>query len=367
MTDTAPMSSPSPTAELLGARARSLSAAVTPSAAEIRGARRSLHAKALVIATLALGSYWGLVVADVSVLVRLGCAAVLVVAAVGVATGIMHDANHDAFSRSRRVNRIVGCTLDLLGGSSWLWRFKHNHLHHANTNVMGVDSDIDQGPIARMAPEQPWRRWHRYQHIYMWPVYGLLAIRWFLVADFKNLLSNRIGAQPLKVDKRFRHVAGMVAGKLAHLTWALAIPLALNPWWGVLCFYLACSWATGFVLATTFQVAHCVGEADFVEPAAERRGPSFQLHQLRTTVNVRCGAFARSVRWLIGGLDHQIEHHLAPRLPHTIHPLVRVRLESVCSQHHLPYRVHASAWQALRAHGRWLRAMGRATAPTIDR
>jgi linoleoyl-CoA desaturase len=348
-------------------QARGVTRAITPSPAEIRHARRSLHAKALAIAALAGGSYWGLVVADVPTLVRLGCAAVLVVAAVAVATGIMHDANHGAFSRSRRVNRIVGCTLDLLGGSSWLWRFKHNHLHHANTNVMGFDSDIDQGPIARMAPEQPWRGWHRYQHIYMWPLYGLLAIRWFLVADFKNLLSNHIGAQPLTIDKRFRHVAGMIAGKLAHLTWAVAIPLALNPWWGVLCFYLACSWATGFVLATTFQVAHCVEEAQFVGPTVERRGPAFQLHQLRTTVNVRCGAVAGAIRWLIGGLDHQIEHHLAPRLPHTIHPLLRRRLEAVCVQQQLPYQLHASAWQALRSHGRWLKTMGRDPMLRTDR
>jgi linoleoyl-CoA desaturase len=201
----------------------------------------------------------------------------------------------------------------------------------------------------------------------MWPVYGLLAIRWFLIADFKNLLSNRIGAQPLTVDKRFRHVAGMVLGKLVHLTWAVVIPLALNPWWGVLCFYLACSWATGFVLATTFQVAHCVDEADFVEQSAERRGPSFQLHQLATTVNVQCGAVARPLRWLIGGLDHQIEHHLAPRLPHTIHPLLRRRLEGICAQHRIRYRIHTSAWQALVSHGRWLKEMGQAPDLAIDR
>ena len=76
---------------------------------------------------------------------------------------------------------------------------------------------------------------------------------------------------------------------------------------------------------------------------------------------------ARAVRWLIGGLDHQIEHHLVPRLPHTIHPLMRTRLESFCLQQHLPYRIHASAWQALRSHGRWLKAMGRAPVHSVDR
>jgi linoleoyl-CoA desaturase len=343
-----------------------LTRSITPSDVEIRGARRRLHAKAVAIAALGFGSYWGLVVAETPVLVRLVCAAALVVAAVGVATGIMHDANHGAFSRSMRVNRLVGCTLDLLGGSSWLWRYKHNTLHHGNTNVMGVDSDIDQGPVARLAPQQAWRRWHRYQHLYLWLVYGLMGVRWFLFADFKNLLSNQVGSQPLKVSKRPRNIVGMVAGKLVHLSWAVLIPLALNPWWAVLCFYLACSWVVGFVLATTFQVAHCVDAADFVPSDTPYRGGAFQLHQLRTTVNIRCGATAGRLRWLVGGLDHQVEHHLAPRMPHTIHPLMRRRLETFCKQHDLPYRIHAGVWAALRSHARWLKVMGRQPVAVTD-
>jgi linoleoyl-CoA desaturase len=224
---------------------------------------------------------------------------------------------------------------------------------------MGVDSDIDQGAVARMAPEQPWRRWHRYQHIYMWPLYGVLAVRWFLVADFKALASNRLGQQPLTIDKRPRYIAGMIAGKLVHLTWAIVIPLALNPWWGVVCFYLVCSWVTGFVLAITFQLAHCVDVAEFVPSDVPHRGTAFQLHQLRTTVDIRCGRGACLGRWLIGGLDHQVEHHLAPRLPHTVYPLLRPRVQAFCEVHDLPYHTHASAWDALCSHERWLKAMGR--------
>jgi fatty acid desaturase len=32
------------------------------------------------------------------------------------------------------------------------------------------------------------------------------------------------------------------------------------------------------------------------------------------------------LHWVIGGLDHQVEHHLAARLPGTIYPLVARRL-----------------------------------------
>jgi linoleoyl-CoA desaturase len=56
------------------------------------------------------------------------------------------------------------------GGSST------NHLHHGNTNIVTVDSDLSQAPSARLAPGQPWRPWRRYQYLYMWFLYGFLAI-----------------------------------------------------------------------------------------------------------------------------------------------------------------------------------------------
>ncbi len=337
-----------------------LTRAMMPSENEIRRARRRLHAKAITIVALFFASYWGLVIADNRTLVRFGCAVTLIVAVVAVATGIMHDANHGAFSSSRRVNKVVGYTLDVLGGSSWLWRFKHNTLHHGNTNVVGVDSDIDQGPVARLAPQQQWRPWHRYQHVYLWFVYGLLAIRWFLMADFMNLLTNRIGAQPLNVTRRRRDVIYLVVGKLVHLTWAVIVPLLFNPWWGVLAFYLVSSWIVGFLLATIFQMAHCVDAAEFVDEGTACKGPQFQMHQINTTVdiNFRFVPLRWLMRWLVGGLDHQVVHHLVPKLPHTLYPKMRKRLEAACLAHGVTLRTHVSMLDALRSHGRWLKLMG---------
>ena len=89
------------------------------------------------IVGLLASSYYLLVISSYGLLVRLGATAVLVVAVVALATGVMHDANHGAFSRHRFVNRVLAYTSDALGASSWLWRFQHNVLHHGNTNVDG--------------------------------------------------------------------------------------------------------------------------------------------------------------------------------------------------------------------------------------
>ncbi|MGZ4755420.1 MAG: fatty acid desaturase family protein [Acidimicrobiia bacterium] len=332
-----------------------------PTAEEIARARRRLHRKAAGIVMLGVASYSALVFAPVALPLQIAFAFGLVIASVATGTSIMHDGNHGAFSESPRVNRIAGWSSDLLGASSYLWRFKHNKLHHANTNVVGYDQDIDQVPFARLAPQQPWRWWHRYQHLYMWALYGFLTLQWLVLSDFVTLARRKEGSHPLPAAPRRRDEALILFGKTAHLGWAIVLPLFFHPWWGVLAFYLASSWLVGFLLANFFQLAHCVDRAEFFTPDEPRRGADFELHQLRTTVDIHCNVpmTSRLVHWLMGGLDYQIEHHLAPKLPHTIYPVVSPRLQAACRERGIDYRVHPSVTQAVRSHARWLREMGR--------
>ena len=118
------------------------------------------------------------------------------------------------------------------------------------------------------------------------------------------------------------------------------------------------------MLAITFQLAHCVDITTMYDSTAPRRGDDFASHQLDTTADIATPVpvIGHFVRWLVGGLDHQIEHHLAPRLPHTIYPLLAVRFRKACDDHGVPYRLHPGVWPALRSHGRWLRAMSIPTA-----
>lgn len=339
----------------------SLTQAMMPSTEQVDHARRRLHWNTAFIAALTVGSYAGLVFAPVRLWVRVLLAIALVIAAVAIATNVMHVGNHGAFSRNARRSRLAGWSSDLLGASSYLWRFKHNQLHHGNTNVVGFDTDIDQMPFARLAPQQPWKPQHRYQHVYMWVLYGFLTLQWFVMSDFETLRKGHVGAHALPTKPRTRDIAVILLGKAIHLSWALVIPMFFHPWWGVLAFYLAISWCVGFLLANIFQLAHCVDVAEFLDPDAPRRGSEFELHQLRTTVDIRCNVAPMRpfVHWLMGGLDFQIEHHLAPKLPHNVLHLAAPKLAAACAEHGVAYKVHPSVTAAVRSHYRWLRAMGR--------
>jgi len=335
--------------------------AALPSDSEIRSARRRLHCKALFIGLLVVGSYVVLVLSGASAWLRIAAAAVLTFGLVATGTCVMHDANHGSFSRHRWVNRFLAYTSDALGASSWLWRMQHNSLHHGNTNVVGFDADLELAPWARLAPGQPWRPRYRWQHLYIWPLYGFLTTKNLLVSDFLSLSTGRIGQQPLRRPVTAGVLAQIAVGKMAHVTWALVIPLLFNPWQTVLAFYLVCSWVVGFVLAVIFQLAHCVDSAEFCEPDAPRRGEHHAAHQLRTTADIASPmpGVGHVFRWLVGGLDHQIEHHLAPGLPHTIYPQVSDRFRAICARSGIFCHVHRGISAAVGSHWRQLRAMGR--------
>jgi len=285
----------------------------------------------------------------------------LALAMAGIGFGIQHDANHGAYSSHRAVNRLMGLTLDLLGGSSYLWRFKHNVLHHTYTNVVSADDDINLSPLGRLSPAQPRYRLHRLQQFYLWALYGFLVLKWHWVYDFKNVARGRIARNRFPRPRGWSLVE-LIGGKVLFAGWVFVIPALFHPWWIVLLYYAATAFVLGLVLTVVFQLAHCVEEAEFPEPlpGTDRLPAAWAVHEVQTTVD-----FARASQWLtwyVGGLNFQIEHHLFPRISHVHYPRIAVIVQAVCAQFGVRYAAHESVVGALSSHWRWLRRMGRPAA-----
>ena len=311
---------------------------------------------ALILTTFAL-AYVALVFLAASWWQGLLLAVVLGVAMAGIGFNIMHDGSHQAYSDRRRVNKLMALTLDLVGGSSYIWQWKHARFHHTWVNVAGHDSDIDLGVLGRLSPEQPRRPWHRWQHLYLWPLYAVTAIRWHFYGDFRDMLTGTIGARPFK-RPRGGDLAGFVLGKLAFFTLAFGLPLLLHAPGAVLLYYGVTSAVAGILLALVFQMAHVVEEAAFPLPDASGRqlDAPWAIHQMQTTVNFARGN--RALSWLIGGLNFQIEHHLFPRISHVHYPAVARMVEQTCREFGVPYREHRSFGAGIASHYRWLRRLG---------
>jgi len=275
----------------------------------------------------------------------------------GIGLNVEHDGGHRAYSNSPWVNKLMAMTLELIGGSSYLWHWKHVVFHHTYVNVTGHDTDIDLGILARLTPHQTRRAYHRWQHLYLWPLYGLLAIKWQLFDDFWKIITGRISTRRFP-RPRGRELVIFAAGKAVFLTLAFGIPLHLHSAGAVLMFYVAASLVAGMVLSVVFQVAHCVEEAEFPLPRADsgRIEHAWAVHQAETTVDF--ARRSRVVTWLLGGLNFQIEHHLFPTISHVNYPAISSLVETTCRDFGIPYAEHASFRAGIASHFRWLRRMG---------
>jgi linoleoyl-CoA desaturase len=72
----------------------------------------------------------------------------------GIGFNIQHDGKHQAYSDHPWINKAMAMTMDLIGGSSYIWHWKHNIFHHTYVNITGHDSDIDLGILGRLTPHQ---------------------------------------------------------------------------------------------------------------------------------------------------------------------------------------------------------------------
>lgn len=317
-----------------------------------------MYVKSIVILGWLAASYGLLLLSAGTWWLALPLAVSLGLAMAGCGFSIQHDGGHHAYSERRWMNQLAALTLDLLGGSSYVWARKHNVIHHSYSNVTGHDDDINIGILGRMSPHQKRLSFHRLQHWYLWALYGFLPIKWQLYDDFRDVMTGRIGGHRFP-RPRGLNLATLLGGKLLFFTLAFAIPLLVQPVWIALSWYVTASFVQGLALSVVFQMAHCVEEAAFPLPLEEtgRMESAWAVHQVETTVD-----FARGSRWLtwfVGGLNFQIEHHLFPRLCHVHYPALSHIVQETCREFGLTYAAHRTFWSGVASHFRWLRRMGR--------
>ena len=283
--------------------------------------------------------------------VLLGC----ITAAIGM--NVQHDGGHQAVSDRPWINKLMAMSLDLIGGSSYFWHWKHAVLHHTYVNISGHDTDIDLGILGRLSPHDRRRKFHRWQHFYLWGLYGFLAMKWHFFDDYRDLVRGKMG------EHRVPRPAGwdlvqFILSKLSFLGLAIVIPLCFHSFGAVLLFYAVTAAVAGIVLSVVFQLAHSVGEAEFPVPLADTGSieNEWAIHQVETTID-----FARRSKlaaWLLGGLNFQIEHHLFPRICHIHYPALSPLVEATCRDFGVKFGEHRTFWTGVAAHYRWLRQMG---------
>jgi len=318
-----------------------------------------LYIKTTVLLALALAAYililllpltaWAIIILSTVLGFTLAC----------IGFNVMHDANHGSYSSSERLNNLLGLTLNALGGNSFIWKFKHNIIHHTYPNVDGIDDDIAKSPFIRMCSTQRWVPAHRVQHIYTPLLYAISTILWVLFQDFEKYFRRKIHQTAMAPMKLQDHFIFWIS-KVMYLFFYIALPVFLIGWTNWLLFFVTMHVGLGLTLAVVFQLAHVVEETTFEFVASDetmRIENEWAIHQVKTTSNFSPNS--PIISWLVGGLNYQIEHHLFPRVSHVHYPALSKIVKEKCKEFGLPYNCIPSMHKAVASHFRLIRLLGK--------
>ncbi len=282
---------------------------------------------------------------------------VLGIATAAIGFNIMHDGAHGSFSKRSWINEMAGLSLNVFGANVFMWKSKHNVIHHTFTNIEGLDDDIDAKPFLRLCDNQKKYWIHRFQHLYFWLVYAFLYLYWIFFTDYKKYFTGKVGELSMKKMILSDHIS-FWGFKAAHIFFFVALPIyfvGFLPW---IIGFLTYALCTGFIMSIVFQLAHTVEETHFplVDMSTGILEDEWALHQLKTTTNF--ATKNKLVSWLSGGLNFQIEHHLFPHISHIHYPAISEIVKQVCKEYNITYNEFPQVRLAVVSHIIHLRHMG---------
>jgi linoleoyl-CoA desaturase len=293
--------------------------------------------------------------------VSLGICALLGINLAAIGFNVMHDGAHGSYSRKKWVNDTMGYALNLLGGNVDIWKQKHNNNHHTYTNIEGMDDDIDLKPLMRVSPAQKKYWMHRFQHIYGLFLYCLTYLSWVFMADFKKYFSGKIAEFTNARKMSFKeHFFSIWASKIIYIFLFIILPIFMVGLVETIVGYLVMAFVTGLMIAIVFQLAHVVEDAHFVavdNPKVEL-STEWAVHQINTTSNF--ATKSKTLNWLLGGLNFQVEHHLFPRISHVHYPQINKLVKETCEEFKIAYREYPTMLSALKSHLVHLKNLGAA-------
>jgi linoleoyl-CoA desaturase len=319
-----------------------------------------LYTKAIVLLSLFVLLYIHLVFFTPATVFAIAECVLLGFVVAGIGFNVMHDGGHGSFSQRPWLNTLASFSLNLLGGSHFMWNVKHNVIHHAYTNIDGVDDDIDIKPWMRMSTTQPKYGIHKYQHIYFWFLYSLLYILWIFVLDYQKYFKKKIGTMPLKKMSTADHLI-FWSFKLLNIAMFIVLPIYTVGFTSWLIGFLSFAIVGGLVISIVFQLAHTVEHTHFPMPdeVTGKLEDEWAVHQLKTTAN-----FAprnKVINWFVGGLNFQVEHHLFPKISHVHYPAINKIIKEACEEFSVTYIEYPKMRHAIASHVSFLKQMGRAS------
>ncbi len=321
----------------------------------------NLYSKTIILLTALVAGYiWMVFFTPESTLLSVFICIIMGVNVAAIGFNVMHDGAHGSYSSKKWVNTYMGYSLNILGGNVYIWSQKHNINHHSYTNVEGMDDDIDIKPYIRVHPDQEKKWYHKFQHYYGLFLYGTTYIFWVFFNDFNKYFSGKIAdhTKMRKMDTP-EHLNFWIS-KVLYVGLFIVLPIFFVGFLPTVAGYLILASTAGIVIAIVFQLAHIVEDAHFIVPEGSdtKIQTEWAKHQINTTVNFATSS--KSMSWLLGGLNFQVEHHLFPKISHVHYPAINKIVKQTCEEYGINYREFPTVYSAIKSHLSHLKQVGQA-------
>lgn len=252
--------------------------------------------------------------------------------------GFGHDLGHSSVTQDFWSDHLIGsCLTAFMGLSLSWWKIDHNS-HHAATNSLDRDPNVQHLPVLAItkkilqkrfydAYHQKWiafdalsRPFIARQHIYFYPL--MLVARWNLYAQgIAHLIFSDEVVHFRKVE---------VFGIAIFFSWLFALAFSMSTHAEALG-WLVVSHAVAGILHVQIVLSHWAFETYFGKPYGDE--DDWYLTALKTSQDIRTPAF---LDWMHIGLQFQTVHHMFPRLPRRHLRVAQALCKSVARQHFTP-------------------------------
>lgn len=316
-------------------------------------ANGTMWVKILFILCLWMGSYFAILSHPNSVLLMWVLVFIHACTHLLIPFNISHDANHNAISKSKRINTILSQSLILIGVSPFFWKIAHNQEHHSFINVSPIDSNTNGYGVLKFNPEDPHKHNFEYQHWYAPFVYFLTTLNYVFLKEIKMIRSGQYRIPAIAY-------AELIVVKICYFAYVIVIPyfvLQIAFWQIALAFVLS-HFMLGVMLSLVFQCGHFTEDAHYPEVEEHIIQDGWATHTLRTTCDF--GTNNRILGALTGGINIHIPHHLFPSICHIHYRAIAPIIKQTALEFNLPYREYDSFTQAIGSHLKLLKRLGQA-------
>lgn len=260
----------------------------------------------------------------------------------------IHELSHEVVFENKMTNRLFLYFFDVLGANSFIWKQRHQLMHHNYPNIQGWDTDVEQSNMFKIYPDAPHTKFHNIQHYLMFLLYPLYLFNWLLIRDFKDFFKKDSTIKKAIEIPTIEYVK-LFAFKLFYVFYMFVVPVYFFkiPFIFAFTAFILHTFVTSVFALLVLLPPHANLENEFPKVDNMQIPVSWLDHQLMTTIDISTHNWF--ISFFMGNFNYHVAHHIMPSVSYSKMGIATQVIEDYAREHQLPYK-KCTLWEALVSH-----------------